>query len=116
MMHVFSCSVTVLTPHDLDTLFCCLCPFAASWKEIFQGLGVHLEIEQTVTNKTFEPVALLHQLLDAWLNSSEASSDQCKELPTLEKLCFALRSQSITGGEEVASSLEQHWNQQGTCI
>ena len=116
MIHGSSFSVTVLTPHDLDTLFCCLCPFAASWKEIGQELGVHLEIEQTVPNKMREPIALLHQLLCAWLNSSEASSDQFKEQPTLEKLCSALRSPSITCSEGVASDLQQHWNQRGIHI
>ena len=105
--------MTVLTPHDLDTLFCCLCPFAASWKEIGRNLGVHLESEKTVPSKTLEPVALLHQILHAWLNSSEVSSDQFKEQPTLEKLCSALRSPSMMGGEEVALDLEQYWNQRG---
>ena len=115
MMRVFSFSVTVFTPHDLDTLFCCLCPFATSWKEIGQELGVYLEVEQTVPNS--EPVALLHQLLCAWLSSSEASSDQCSKQPTLEKLCSALRSPSIMGGEELATNLEQHWNQgMATCM
>ena len=128
MMHVFSFSDTVLTLHDLDTLFCALCPFAASWKEIGQELGVHLEVEQTVPQKKLElevertvpnskPVALLHQLLCAWLSSSEASSDQCSKQPTLEKLCSALRSPSVMGGEGVASDLEQHWNQGiATCM
>ena len=74
-----------------------------------------METEWTVPPKKLklEPIALLHQILHAWLNSSEVSSDQFKEQPTLEKLCSALRSPSIMGGEEVALDLEQYWNQRG---
>ena len=115
MCHSFLLSVTLLTLHNLDSLFCCLCSLAASWKKIGQELGVHLETEWTVPQKKpkLEPIALLHQILYAWLNSSDTLSDQFKEQPTLEKLCSALRSPSIMGGKEAASNLEQHWNQQG---
>ena len=103
----------MLTPHNLNTLFCCLCSLAASWKEIGQELGVHLETKWTLSQKNLKPIALLLQILHSWLNSSDTSSDQFKEQPTLEKLCSALRSPSIMGGEGVASNLEQHWNQRG---
>ena len=74
-----------------------------------------METEWTVPQKKpkLEPIALLHQILCAWLNSSDTLSDQFKEQPTLEKLCSALRSPSIMGGKEAALNLEQHWNQQG---